>query len=390
MTDWPVAGFTSTGSKRPQLLYGEGDHPGVPLRMLRSAGCRVWDANSREFIDCIMALGAVALGYAHPAVTRAAAEAIESGGVGPLAPVLEEELAGELRRLMPHLEQMRFLKTGAEACAAAIRLARAYTGREMVLGCGYHGWLDWCSSASGVPAGVTHLYDVVPFNDVEETRRIIRAVGHRLACVIIEPVIGAEPDQAWLAALRNETSRAGALLVIDEVKTNCRLAIGGATERYGLEPDLVVLGKALANGFPLAVVGGRESVMVRVADTWISSTLATEFVSLAAARACLGIMERENVPAALHVIGTRLLAGLERLAAEFPDLIAKAAGIPQMCHLEFRSDTISSALAVGTARRGVLWKRSAYNFVSLAHDDGVVDQVLGALDDTLRDLRRQG
>jgi glutamate-1-semialdehyde 2,1-aminomutase len=390
MTDWPVAGFTSTGSKRPQLLYGEGDHPGVPLRMLRSAGCRVWDANSREFIDCIMALGAVALGYAHPAVTRAAAEAIESGGVGPLAPVLEEELAGELRRLMPHLEQMRFLKTGAEACAAAIRLARAYTGREMVLGCGYHGWLDWCSSASGVPAGVTHLYDVVPFNDVEETRRIIRAVGHRLACVIIEPVIGAEPDQAWLAALRNETSRAGALLVIDEVKTNCRLAIGGATGRYGLEPDLVVLGKALANGFPLAVVGGRESVMVRVADTWISSTLATEFVSLAAARACLGIMERENVPAALHVIGTRLLAGLERLAAEFPDLIAKAAGIPQMCHLEFRSDTISSALAVGTARRGVLWKRSAYNFVSLAHDDGVVDQVLGALDDTLRDLRRQG
>ncbi len=388
MSDWPIAGFTSTGSKRPQILYGESDLPGVPLRMLRSAGCRLWDANGREFVDCLMALGAVALGYAHPTVNRAAVEALDSGVVGSLAPVLEAELAGELRRLMPHLEQLRFLKTGAEACAAAVRLARAYTGREMVLGCGYHGWLDWTSSAPGVPAAVTHLYDVVPFNDVEETRRVIRAVGHRLACVIIEPIVGAEPDRAWLAALRNETARAGALLVIDEVKTNCRLAIGGATERYQLEPDLVVLGKALANGFPLAVFGGRAAVMARVADTWISSTLATEFVSLAAARACLAVMTGENVPATLHRTGTRLLAGLEGIAAGFPDLVTRAVGVPEMCHLEYRDEAVSAAVAVGAARRGILWKRSAYNFVSLAHDDVIVDQVLDTLDETLRDLRK--
>jgi len=388
MSEWPVAGFTSTGSKRPQLLYGEGDLPGIPLRMLRSAGCRLWDANGREFIDSLMALGAVALGYGHPDVNRAAAEALDSGVVGSLAPVLEVELAEELRRLMPHIELLRFLKTGAEGCAAAVRLARAYTNREMVLGCGYHGWLDWTSSAAGVPASVTFLYDTVPFNDAEETRRIVRAVGHRLACVIIEPVIGAEPDPAWLAVLRNETTRAGALLIIDEVKTNCRLAIGGATERYGLEPDLVVLGKALANGFPLAVVGGRRGVMERVADTWISSTLATEFLSLAAARACLGVMERENVPATLRRTGTRLLQGLERLAGEFPDLVTRAVGVPEMCHLEYRDEETSQAVAVGVARRGVLWKRSAYNFVSLAHDGVVVDQVLDTLADTLHDLRK--
>jgi glutamate-1-semialdehyde 2,1-aminomutase len=388
MNDWPVAGFTSTGSKRPQLLYGDGDLPGVPLRMLRSAGCRVWDANGNEFIDCLMALGAVALGYAHPAVNRAAAAALDAGVVGPLAPVIEAELAEDLRRLMPHMEQVRFLKTGAEACAAAVRLARACTGRGMVLGCGYHGWLDWCASSPGVPAEVTWLYDVLPFNHIEETFRLIRATGHRLACVIIEPVIGDEPTAEWLAVLRAETTRAGALLIIDEVKTACRIAIGGATERYALEPDLVVLGKALSNGFPLAAVGGRHAVMERVADTWISSTLATEFLSLAAARACLAAMEEETVPATLNRVGTHLLTGLRRLAAEYPDLVTRAVGIPEMCHLEFRDDAVSGAVAIGAARRGVLWKRSAYNFVSLAHDTAVVDQVLDTVEETLRDLRR--
>ncbi len=387
MSDWPIAGFTSTGSKRPGVLYGDGDVPGAPIRMLRSAGCRVWDADGREYIDCIMALGAVALGYGHPVVNRAAVAAIESGVVGPLAPVVEAELAEDLRRLMPCIEQVRFLKTGAEACAAAVRLARAYTGRDMVLGCGYHGWLDWTASGPGVPAEVNYLYDVVPFNNVEETRRLIRATGHRLACIIIEPVIGAEPDPEWLATLRAETLRVGALWVIDEVKTVCRIAIGGATERYRLEPDLVVLGKALANGFPLAAIGGRHAVMERVADTWISSTLATEWVSLAAARACLGVMERERVPATLHVVGTRLFAGLGRLAAEYPDLVTHAAGIPEMCHLVFRDDTVSSAVAVGAARLKVLFKRSAYNFVSLAHDDRVVDQVLDTVGEVLRDIR---
>lgn len=387
MTDWPVAGFTSTGSKRPQLLYGDGELPGLPLRMKRSAGCRIWDANDREYIDCLMALGAVALGYAHPEVNRAATAALDAGMVGPLAPVLEAELAEDLCRLMPHIEQVRFLKTGAEACAAAVRLARTYSGRDMVLGCGYHGWLDWASHGPGVPVDINYLYDVVPFNGAEETRRLIRAAGHRLACVIIEPVIGEAPTAEWLATIRAETARAGALLVIDEVKTACRIAIGGGTERYGLEPDLVVLGKALSNGFPLAAVGGRLAVMERVADTWISSTLATEWVSLAAARACLAVMEKEGVPAVLEGVGTRLHAGLGRLAGEYPDLVTRAAGIAQMCHLDFRDDHVSSAVAAGAARRGVLWKRSAYNFVSLAHDESLVDQVLDTLGEVLRDIR---
>jgi len=377
----PVAGFTSTGSKRPDALFG-GAEPGLPARMVRSSGCRVWDAEGREYLDCIMALGAVALGYGHPEVTRAATAAVESGVVGPLPPVLEEEVAAELCRLIPWVEQVRFLKTGAEAVAAAVRLARTFTGRDRVLGCGYHGWLDWCQAADspGVPASTGALFEELPFNDPERTRQLIRTTGDRLAAVVFEPVVLREPDADWLGVLREETRRTGALLVVDEIKTVCRVALGGGSERYGIRPDLVVLGKALANGFPLAAVGGRADVMAGVSRTWISSTLATEWVALAAARATLAVVVEQRVPAHLGRVGARLLAGLANLARRHSSLLAGVQGIPEMCSLAFRSDAASRAVAAAAARRGLLFKRSPYNFVSLAHDEAAVDRVLDLLD----------
>src|SRR6266571_9201947 len=258
-SDWRVPGFTSTASKRPDALFGaagDGPSPPPPERMARAAGCRVWDEAGREYVDYIMALGAVALGYGHPVVNGAAQEAMASGVVGPLAPVLEEELAVALCGAIPWIERVRFLKTGAEAVAAAVRLGRVATGRDRVLGCGYHGWLDWCQGAEGVPAATRALYAELPFNDPERTRRLIRDAGDRLAVVVVEPLIVVEPTREWLDVLRTETTRVGAVLVFDEIKTAFRLAVGGAAERYAVRPDLVVLGKALANGFPLAVVGG--------------------------------------------------------------------------------------------------------------------------------------
>lgn len=379
-----VAGFTSTGSKRPEALFG-GTAAGVPVAMLRSSGCRVWDADGREYLDLVMALGAVALGYAHPAVTAAAIQAVGDGTVGSLPPVLEEEVALELRRLIPWIERVRFLKTGAEAMAAAVRLARTATGREAVLGCGYHGWLDWCQGAGtgGIPAGTRALYAELPFNDAGRTRERIRAAGGALAAVVFEPVILAPPDPEWLAVLRDETARAGAILIADEIKTVGRLAVGGACERYRMRPDLVVVGKAIANGFPLAAVGGRAEVMDAVAHTWISSTLATEWVSLAAAKATLGAIAGERVPEHLGRVGGRLLAGLRGLAERHPRVVRGVAGLPEMCCFLFHEDRAGAALAVEAARRGLLFKRSAYNFVSLAHDDGAVDRALGLLGEAL-------
>ena len=190
-----IAGFTSTGSKSPDRLFGALD-PDLPSRMVRSSGYRVWDENDHEYIDYIMGLGSVALGYAHSDVTRAVVEAVKDGVVGPLAPVMEEDLAAQISGLMPWVEQIRFLKTGAEAMAAAVRLARVATGRDRILGCGYHGWLDWCQSAEGVPRSTRELYGELPFNDPARSRELIRAAGNGLAAVCLEPVIHREPGKS--------------------------------------------------------------------------------------------------------------------------------------------------------------------------------------------------
>ena len=354
MKDWRVPGFTSTGSKRPDALFG------TPARMTRAAGCRVWDESGREYVDFVMALGAVALGYGHADVNRAATAAIAAGVVGPLPPVAEEELAEALGEQIPWLERVRFLKTGAEAVAAAVRLARVATGRDDVLGCGYHGWLDWCQGATeGVPAPVRNLFAELPFNDVAGGREMIRARAPRLAAVVVEPVIVSEPTREWLQMLRVETERAGAILIFDEIKTAFRLAIGGAAQRYGVKPapDLVVLGKALANGFPLA-----------------------------AARATLEVFEREQVCAHLHRVGTRLLHGLHRVQRQRPDVVTAVSGVAEMCFLQFASEERSRAIAVGCARRGLLFKRTAYNFVLLAHDEATIDRSLAILEEVTSGL----
>jgi glutamate-1-semialdehyde 2,1-aminomutase len=386
--DWRVPGFTSTGSKRPDALFGQAE-PGTdgppPERIARAAGCRVWDDAGREYVDYVMALGAVALGYGHPAVNRAAEQAIAAGVVGPLPPLVEEELAEALCRHVPWIEAVRFLKTGAEAVAAAVRLARVATGRDRTLGCGYHGWLDWCQGggSEGVPAATRALYAELPFNDSERARGQIREAGDRLAAVVVEPVVVDEPRREWLEVLRDETTRVGAVLVFDEIKTAFRLAVGGAGERYGVRPDLVVLGKALANGFPLAAVGGRRDLMAGVSRTWISSTLATESVALAAAKATLDVVVAERVPDHLHRVGTRLLHGLHRLQREHPRAVTGVGGVAEMCFLHYANEDVSRAVARGCAARGVLFKRTAYNFVSLAHDEATVDRTLGVLEEVL-------
>lgn len=384
-----IPGFSSTGSKRPDALWGAEPEADLPTRMIRSSGCRVWDALGREYLDFISGLGAVALGYGHLAVNRAAIEAVSAGVVGPLAPELESDLALALQRAIPWLQSLRFLKTGAEAVQAAVRLARAATGREMVLGCGYHGWLDWCQPLDpAVPAGTRSSFAALAFDDPEDVRRQCRNLGGKLAAIVVEPVIEGAPSREWLETLRIESERAGIVLIFDEIKTGFRLAIGGAAERYGVTPDLMVLGKALANGFPLALVGGRADIMAQAGRTWISSTLATEMVSLAAAGATLEVMVSEKVPATLQRSGAVLFDGLTALHRKFPRLIEGVRGVPEMCHLACRDEGTSAALARGAARRGLIFKRTAYNFVSLAHQPADIELALSILDDVLRSMRQ--
>jgi len=387
MTSPHIPGGTSTGSKRPSAFLGTMDPGSFPGTMVKARGARVWDTAGRDYLDYVMGLGAVTLGYAHPEVVRAAQAAVADGVVGPVAPVAEDELAGVLVESIPGIEQVRFLKTGAEAVAAAVRIARVVTGRERVVTCGYHGWLDWCQTDPGVPRAVTALAVSIPFNDREAARRAI-GEGEPPAAVVIEPVIDGPPDPGWLALLRDECSATGTVLVFDEIKTAFRLAPGGAAERFGVTPDLIVLGKGLANGFPLAVVGGRRAVMEALTRTWISSTLATENVSLRAALATVSVSRRDDVPGHLTRVGTRLFEGLTVLCGRFQALGAAVRGVPQMCYLTFTDAGTGWHLTRLMAERGIIWKPTAYNFVSLAHTEDDVDRTLTALEETLSEINR--
>ncbi len=378
-----IPGFTSTLSKRPEDLFGAAHD--VPLRMTRAAGCTVWDDRGREYVDLIMGLGAVALGYGHPAVVQAAEQSLRDGIVGPLAPVLETRVAEKLCAVLPGAEAVRFLKTGAEAVAAAVRIARTYSGRERVLSGGYHGWLDWCQDGRGVPAGVRSLRSRIPFNDVAALEETL-GDGDDVAAIVVEPIVDEPPTDGWLKALRDNATRIGALLVFDEIKTAFRVATGGVAERSGVTPDLIVVGKALGNGLPIAAVGGRRDYMVAANETWISSTLATETVSLAAADAVLDTFASCDVPQHLLQVGTTLFRELERLTERYAEIVQRVRGVPQMCYLEFRESEASAQTAQAAARRGLLFKRSAYNFVSLAHTDAVVAVVRGRLEAALAEV----
>jgi glutamate-1-semialdehyde aminotransferase len=374
-----VAGFTSTRSKGPDAMFGG---PDGPTHLVSARGARVETADGRQLLDWTMALGAVALGYAHPRVEEAAARAVRDGAVGPLPHVLEVEVAERLCAVYPGAEQVRFLKTGAEAVQAAVRIARVATRRERVVHAGYHGWLDGATAGAGVPRATEALWTAVPFDDVPALEAAVEGPGPP-AAIVLEPVIERAPTVAWLEAARRLASRHDAVLVFDEIKTGFRLAAGGAARRYGVHPDLAVLGKALANGFPLAAVVGRADLMARVRETWISSTLATEFVALAAARAVLDVWSEVDVAGHLANVGGLMRDALDLAAGPVPWTVC---GMPEMWFLRFGDDAIERRFLLACARRGVLLKRGAYNFPSLAHDRPEVEETLRVTRESLVEM----
>ena len=364
-----VAGFTSTRSKGPDAMFGG---PDGPTHLVRAQGARIETADGQELLDWTMALGAVGLGYGHPRVREAAERAVRDGAVGPLPHVLEVEVAERLCVLYPGAEQARFFKTGAEAVQAAVRIARVATRRERVVHAGYHGWLDGATVGAGVPRGTEQLWTTVPFDDLGALESAVAGAAPP-AAIVLEPVVERAPSAAWLEGARRLASARGAVLVFDEVKTGFRLAAGGAAQRYGVQPDLAVLGKALANGFPLAAVVGRADILARVRETWISSTLATEFVALAAARAVLDVWSETDVAGHVARVGARMLDGLSGWPPPHPWTVC---GIPEMWFLRFGDGDRERRFLLACARRGVLLKRGAYNFPSLAHDGAEVDTTL--------------
>jgi glutamate-1-semialdehyde aminotransferase len=316
-----------------------------------------------------MALGSVALGYADAEVTRRVSEAIAQGNVAAWSPMLEVELAERLCEIIPCAERVLFLKSGAEAVTAAVRIARTATGRTRVLGCGYFGWLDWASGSAGVPPGVRSDFTAVPFDDVPALERAVIGAGAELAALVIEPVIERFPSPDWLAAARRLCDRVGAALIFDEIKTGFRITSGGYQRLCGVVPDIATFGKAMANGFPLAVVAGRSGIMESAALTWISSTLASETSALAAATAVLDRHARQDVCAELGRIGHAMRATVTEALRASGFRAASVDGIDQMWLVRFGDEHAQARFLRFSLDHDVIFKRGAYCFASLAHDD---------------------
>jgi glutamate-1-semialdehyde 2,1-aminomutase len=382
-----IPGGASTGSKRVDSLYG-GPSAGLPTHFARAAGCHVITAEGETLVDCTMALGSVSLGYSEPQLTRAVIEAIANGAVSGLNHVLEVEVAERFCGLIPCAERVLFMKTGADAMSAAVRVARTYTGRDLVIGCGYFGWHDWSSTAAGVPAATRSGFRAIPFDDVAALEKAVGDAGTQLAAVVIEPVIERLPSEEWVKRARELCTEKGAVLIFDEMKTGFRLATGGYQQYANVTPDLAAFGKAMANGFPIAAVCGHGDVMDAAEKTWISTTLASEVGGLAAVGAMLSWHERADICQTLWATGKEMrgvvtnaltTAGVDGVSVE---------GIDPMWFLRFDDGATETRFLRTAVQQGVLFKRGAYNFAAIAHDEEalqVIEQAASAAFVSLRE-----
>ena len=391
---------------------------GEPFVVTRGQGARIWDADDNEYIDYVLSWGPLVLGHAAPVVLDALRETMARGTSFGIPTGLEIVLAELVRQRMPHVEMMRFVSSGTEATMSALRLARAATGRDLLLkfdGC-YHGHGDsflvragsgvatlGLPNSPGVPDVLAALTLTVPYNDIAATEAIMTQHGDRVAAIFVEPVVGnagfIPPDAAFLPALRRLATDHGALLVFDEVMTGFRVAPGGAAERFGITPDLTTLGKVIGGGLPVAAYGGRRDLMELVAPSgpmYQAGTLSGNPLAMAAGIATLTALTPE-VDASIAQRTRALVEGLRHIAARHGvPFTADCAG--SMFGFFFRAEPVRSYADARTADvelfrrffhaaldRGVYLAPSAFEagFMSAAHGDDEIAQTLERLDGAL-------
>lgn len=395
-----IPGGTQLLSKRPEMFLPEG----WPCYYSRAQGAEVWDVDGNRYIDMSLnGIGACILGHADPEVNAAVHAAVEAGSISTLNCPEEVELADLLCELHPWADMARFTRSGGEALAVAVRIARATTGREKVAFCGYHGWHDWYLAANlcgellsdhllpgldpaGVPRGLQGTALPFHYNRLEELEAIAQAHHGEIAAIIMEPLRSQPPQENFLEGVRRIADDLGAVLIFDEATIGFRLNTGGVHLLYGVEPDMAVFAKAISNGFAMAAVIGREEVMQAAQNTFISSTYWTERIGPTAALATIRKHRRENVPQHLIRIGTRVQQGW-REAAERCGLRLQVTGVPPLSFLRFdypNGQTIRTLYTQEMLSRGFLTSGAFY--ATFAHQDHHIDSYLDALEEVLREL----
>ena len=371
-----------------------------PAYYRKAKGVEVWDLDNNHYIDMsIMGIGACPLGYADPDVDAAVKTRIDNGSMCTLNSPEEVELAEKLIRLHPWAEQVRYARCGGEAMAIAVRIARAYTKKDIVAFCGYHGWHDWYLAANladdrnldghllpglapaGVPRGLKGTSMPFQYNHEDELEAIAEKQEGRLAVIVLEPIRDHEPSAGFLQAVQKIAKDNDAVLIVDEVSSGFRLTTGGAHMLYGLKPDIAVFAKAMSNGYPMAAIIGKEEVMQSAQDTFISSTYWTEGIGPVAALATIEKYESCNVPVHLVKTGTTVQEGWRR-AAEDTGIDIDIGGIPPLSHFSIKGENgllVQTLYTQLMLERGFLAGKSFY--ACYAHQNKQVQSYLEATED---------
>ena len=393
---------------------------GEPFFVARGEGARIWDADGNELLDYVLSWGPLIFGHAHPALVEAVRDAALRGTSYGAPTPAEVELAEAVRGFVPSMERVRFVNSGTEATMSAVRLARGFTGRSMILkfeGC-YHGHGDsflvkagsgvatlGLPNSPGVPEELSRLTLTAPFNDAESVAEAFGAYPGRIAAVILEPVVGnagfLAPVDGFLAELRRITEEDGALLVFDEVMTGFRVAPGGAQERFGVRPDLTTLGKVIGGGLPVGAYGGRRDVMEHVAPlgpVYQAGTLSGNPLAMAAGMAQLRMLREQDPYDQLERRTARLVEGLLANAAEL-GVPASGGHFGSMWGTFFTEGPVrdfADAKRTDVAlfrrffheclERGVFFAPSAFEagFLSTAHTESDVEETIGRAREALR------
>jgi len=367
----------------------------APIFLQRGLGSRVWDVDGNEYIDYIQGLLPNILGYANEEVTRAVSEQIAEGHSFSLPHPLEVQLAEKLTELIPCAEMVRFGKNGSDVTAGAIRAARAFTGRERVACCGYHGWQDWYIGSTtrngGVPAAVCALTEAFRYNDLASLEELLQRHPGEFAAVIMEPTNFEKPAPGFLQGVKDLAHRHGALLVFDEICTGFRFGLGGAQKLLGVTPDLACFGKAMGNGFPIACVLGRADVMRVFTEIFYSFTFAGEVASMAAALKVLEILETTDSLARMEANGITLQDAVNVMAREAGlDRRIKCVGWPYWTLIQFtdlegnESSILKDLFQQEVMKRGILM-HTTHN-LSAAHDNHDIQQTLETYAEVMKTL----
>ena len=367
-----------------------------PYFITKAKGSRVWDADGNEYIDFVNSLCAVTLGYNDPDVTAAVRAQLEDGVIFSLPHPLEMQVAEKIVEMVPCAEMVRFGKNGSDATSGAIRLARAYTSRDHVAVCGYHGWQDWYIGSTarnlGVPRSTRDLTHTFTYNDINSLHKIFTDHPGQVAAVILEPMNTTEPKNDFLNSVKELAHQQGSVLVFDETITGFRYSNGGAQEYFGVTPDLATFGKGLANGYPVSAVAGKAEIMRLMEEIFFSFTFGGEALSLAAALATMTKLQKEPVIETVKTQGSRLLDGLKGLLVEHRvGHLLSVTGHPSWSFVLFRDSERYNQWEIKTLFLQEMFSRGILTLgthnISYSHSDQDIQRLLTAYAEVLPIIR---